>query len=430
MKTRIVAALVASLAVLTAASAEAGPRRRVPGSSRRATTSAAPSKEHPTKPASDSPSPTVHAKKQGSTKPASDSPSPTAHAKKQGPTKPVSDSPSPAKHAKKQGATRPASYFPSPVTHGKNQGPTKPASLPTIVDAPAPDKAPSRAADKAPSKVNDKAPSRAADKAPSKVNDDASHKASKVSKTPALSRFIAAGIPLAEVRDGRLVNVGTSKKPCGTKNHWAKKGGSWTALDAWGQVTGTLTVAGSDRYEGTGCHRLSFAEGNGKDGLGVFVAKGSGYSPAPSARWNPASDVVKRFEHLYTTQTTAWVDGKPESTGPHGKTLFFNLPKQEGSVEGAPTLRRPTHWAVTGGRVLVVAYVGATGAWKVGHVLAPNGKDHAYEPLAVLDMNGDGLPEIVVHEEAGGVFTDRVLSFDAGTMRWEKAVESPGGATP
>ncbi len=376
MKTRIVAALVASLAVLTAASAEAGPRRRVPGSSRRATTSAAPSKEHPTKPAS--------------------------------------DSPSAVKHAKKQGSTKPASYFPSPVTHAKKQGPTKPASLAKTVDAPAPEKAPSKAADKA----------------PSKVNDDASHKASKVSKTPALSRFIAAGIPLAEVRDGRLVNVGTSKKPCGTKNHWAKKGGSWTALDAWGQVTGTLTVAGSDRYEGTGCHRLSFAEGNGKDGLGVFVAKGSGYSPAPSARWNPASDVVKRFEHLYTTQTTAWVDGKPESTGPHGKALFFNLPKQEGSVEGAPTLRRPTHWAVTGGRVLVVAYVGATGAWKVGHVLAPNGKDHAYEPLAVLDMNGDGLPEIVVHEEAGGVFTDRVLSFDAGTMRWEKAVESPGGATP
>ncbi len=395
MKTRIVAALVASLAVLTAASAEAGPRRRVPGSSRRATTSAAPSKEHPTKPASDSPSPAAHTSKQGSTKPASDSPTQVSH-------------------AKKQGATRPASYFPSPVTHAKKQGPTKPASLSKTVDVPAADKAPHKAADKAPSEVPDKA----------------SHKASARPKTPALSRFIAAGIPLAEVRDGRLVNVGTSKQPCGTKSHWAKKGGSWTALDSWGQVTGTLTVAGSDRYEGTGCHRLSFAEGNGKDGLGVFVAKGSGYSPAPSARWNPAGDVVKRFEHLYSTQATAWVDGKPEATGPHGKTLFFNLPKQEGSVEGAPTLRRPTHWAVTGGRVLVVAYVGATGAWKVGHVLAPNGKDHAYEPLAVLDMNGDGLPEIVVHEEAGGVFTDRVLSFDAGTMRWEKAVESPGGATP
>ncbi|NJS15129.1 MAG: ABC transporter substrate-binding protein, partial [Sphingopyxis sp.] len=32
-------------------------------------------------------------------------------------------------------------------------------------------------------------------------------------------------------------------------------------------------------------------------------------------------------------------------------------------------------------------------------------------------------------EEAGGVFTDRVLSFDPASMRWETAIDGPGGAT-
>ncbi len=361
MKTRIVAGLVASLALFTATSADAGPKKHAPGgATQHAAISATSSKKaHKTRSAS-------HSKKKASSSA----------------TKPASLSTTGS-----SSATKSASLS----TNGSSSA-TKPASLSTPVTP--------------------------------------THRSSRVSSIPALSRFIASGIPLTEVRDGRLESVGTKKQPCGARSRWAKKGSVWTALDAWGQVAGSLTVSGSDRYDGTGCHQVSFAEGTGKDGLGVFVAKGSGYSPAPSARWNPAGDVVKHFEHLYSAQATAWVDGKTDATADHGKTLFFQLPKQQGSVEGAPTSRRPTHWAVAGGRVLVVAYVGATGAWKVGHVLAPNGKDHAYEPLAVLDMNGDGLPEIVVHEEAGGVFTDRVLSFDAGTMRWEKAVESPGGATP
>jgi hypothetical protein len=256
-------------------------------------------------------------------------------------------------------------------------------------------------------------------------------KRAKPAAAPKPSYFVASGVPLAEVHDGRIASVVSAKRPCGSKTRWAKKGSAWTALDAWGQVVSTgATLSDRHFFEGSGCHQVQFqtAAGSGETPR-LFLTSGSGYTPAPSVRWSPADDVAKRFEHLYAAQETAWVEGKPAKADDPRRTLFFSLPKQEASVEGAPTQRRPIHWAVAGGRVLVVGYVGATGAWKVGHVLPPNGKDNAYEPLAILDMNGDGLPEIVVHEEAGGVYVDRVLSFDAGTLRWEKSVESPGGAS-
>jgi hypothetical protein len=374
MKTRIALGLLASLAVLLTATpdAEAGTKKRGENGAAKAAAVSAPAKK-----------------------------------KAAAPKK---------KRTKKAGAAAAASA-----------GATKPASLVTaaVTSAPAAKKA---AASSAPATKRASVVSSA----------PATKKATLVTPAPAAkkgaaagsSRFLASGVPLAEVREGRLAEVGTKKRPCGSRGRWAKASSRWHALDAWGRITGTLTVGGSDRDDGSGCHQVRFSEGTGHDRLGVFVAAGSGYSAGASAEWKPEADVAKRFDALYAAQEGAWVDGKVgRSEQARRRTLFFELPKQEGSVEGAATQRRPTRWAVSGGRVLLVGYVGANGTWKVGHVLSPASKDDAYEPLAILDMNGDGLPEIVVHEEAGGVYVDRVLSFDAGTMRWENAVASPGGAS-
>ena len=374
MKTRIALGLVASLAVLLTATpdAEAGTKKRGDNGETKAAVSA------PAK------------KKAAATK---------------------------KKRTKKAGETKAAA----------SAGATKPASLVTgaVVAAPAAKKgaASSAAATKRASVVS----SAAATKQATLVTPAAAKKGAAAG----ISRFLASGVPLAEVREGRLAEVGTKKRPCGSKGRWAKASSRWHALDAWGRITGTLTVGGSDRADGSGCHQVRFSEGTGHDGLGVFVAAGSGYSAGASAEWKPEADVAKRFDALHAAQEVAWVDGKIDRSTEQARrrTLYFELPKQEGSVEGAATQRRPTRWAVSGGRVLLVGYVGANGTWKVGHVLSPASKDDAYEPLAILDMNGDGLPEIVVHEEAGGVYVDRVLSFDAGTMRWENAVASPGGAS-
>ena len=427
MKTRIALGLLASLAALLTAAPDAGAATKKRGESAAATAAAGPDTKAPKKKAASGKKRTKKATSHaGSVKPASlmtETPATKpASGKRAGTKKPAS--------ANAPGATKPASLVNEPPStkpaSGKRAGAKKPASAktgatkPASLSAASPEPATKRAS---PSAVS-------ATPAAKQATLVTPEPAAKRLAAPGPSRFLASGVPLAEVREGRLAAVGTRKRPCGAKSRWAKASSRWHALDAWGHITGTLTVGGSDRDDGSGCHQVLFQEGTGRDTLGVFVAAGSGYAAAPSAEWKPAADVAKRFDALYATQEGAWVDGRVPRTREQERrrTLYFELPRQEGGPEGAPSQRRPSRWAVSGGRVLLVGYVGESGAWKVGHVLSPTGKDHAYEPLAILDMNGDGLPEIVVHEEASGVYVDRVLSFDAGTMRWENAVASPGGA--
>jgi hypothetical protein len=370
MKARLIAGLLASVLVFAVSTADAAPRRR--------------GAKHPTKPAAATTADSAATKgavlREGK-------PKRKAGAKRR---------PKAPKEAAKLGATRPASLM-TPESESAARAAKTAGRFETPAVATAEKQASSRPA--------------------------------KAAAAPGQSRFVASGVPLAEVRQGRLERVGSGRLPCGTKSRWAKAKSRWQALDAWGRVTGTLTVGGSERYDATGCHQIWFSEGTGQDGRGVFVAEGSGYTAGASAEWKVDEGQKKRFDRLYAAQQGVWVEGKAEAAAEGRRTLFFTLPAHEAAAEGAPTQRRPARWAVSGGRVLVVGYVGANGAWKVGHVLPPNGKQNAYEPLAVLDMNGDGLPEIVVHEEAGGVFTDRVLSFDPASMRWETAIDGPGGAS-
>ena len=59
---------------------------------------------------------------------------------------------------------------------------------------------------------------------------------------------------------------------------------------------------------------------------------------------------------------------------------------------------------------------------------APLGLADSYTPVAVFDMNGDGIPEIVIRASDGPTYADRVLALDPATMTWAEAAESPGGA--
>jgi hypothetical protein len=49
--------------------------------------------------------------------------------------------------------------------------------------------------------------------------------------------------------------------------------------------------------------------------------------------------------------------------------------------------------------------------------------------VSVLDMNGDGVPELVYHSDDGPSYADAVLSLNPTSMAWDDTAESPGGAT-
>ncbi len=144
----------------------------------------------------------------------------------------------------------------------------------------------------------------------------------------------------------------------------------------------------------------------------------------------------KRFDRFLGAMESSWVNQIPlgKLVPQEKRTLFFQFPAPksaswEGRVDGAgKPIERPRRWAVAGGPILVVAYLGDKGRWKAASVKAPLGLADSYTPIAVFDMNGDGIPEIVVRANDGPSFADKVLSLNPETMSWEEAAESPGGA--
>jgi hypothetical protein len=260
----------------------------------------------------------------------------------------------------------------------------------------------------------------------------------EVVKRAKASYWLAADphVPLATVQGTAIRSVGKRGKECGSASRWANPHSRWHAVDAFGQTTGLFEVASSETFDVTACHEVSFSARSGKPGVGLFVSDDSGYTPGESAGYVPSVPEKKRFEKFLGLMESSWVNQKPlgKLVPQEKRSLFFQFaapksPTWDGRVDGAgKPIERPRRWAVAGGPILVVAYLGDKGRWRAANVKAPLGLHDSYTPVAVFDMNGDGIPEIVVRENDGASFADKVLSLNPETMSWEEAAESPGGA--
>jgi len=256
-------------------------------------------------------------------------------------------------------------------------------------------------------------------------------------KTTRSSYWLAADphVPLAMIEGKQIRSVGKRGKDCGAANRWARPKSRWHAVDAWGMVSGTYEVARAEAFDVTRCREVSFTAVTGKPGAGLFVSGDSAYKPGDSAAFTPSAAERKRFERFLNNVESAFVDHKPLGKYvPWAKrTMFFasSLPRDarwEGRVDGAgKPVERPKRWAVSGGAALTVAYLGQHGRWHAALVKPPLGLADSYMPVAVFDMNGDGIPEIVYRASDGPAFADAVLSLDPVRMRWDDAAESPGG---
>jgi hypothetical protein len=263
-------------------------------------------------------------------------------------------------------------------------------------------------------------------------------KADPKADPPKPSFWLAADphVPLATVQERAIHSVGKRGVECGDAGRWASPGSRWHAVDTWGQKTGVFEVSAAEAFDVTACREVSFTARSGKPGAGLFVSDDSGYAPPASASYAASVGEKKRFSHFLGGMESSWVNQKPlgKLVPWEKRTLFFQFdpPKEaswDGRVDGAgKPLERPRRWAVAGGPMLTVAYLGDKGHWKAASVKAPLGIADSYTPIAVFDMNGDGVPEIVVRANDGPNFADKVLRFRSETMSWEEAAESPGGA--
>ena len=199
-------------------------------------------------------------------------------------------------------------------------------------------------------------------------------------------------LPLSLVR-GRRVEA--DRGQC--KSIW-ENGSRWHTLDRWGRVVGEV------EYRETSRGGMRFERVSGSRGAGLFV-RGPWRAPA-SAALEP--DPAAR------ASLHQWL-GKPQK---RREITFFQASK------GA---RAKVFAVVTTPTSIMVAYRKGT-QWHRAYreVYGENRWHPLYRLRAIVDMNGDGLPEVIYHfnEYADGRGFEVVLSPKRGGQVYEQTADN------
>ncbi|NUP12687.1 MAG: hypothetical protein HOW73_42145 [Polyangiaceae bacterium] len=199
--------------------------------------------------------------------------------------------------------------------------------------------------------------------------------------------------PLAVVKD--KVVATPKESACRT---WAPANSLWNTVDQLGRVVGRARVTGMERYDVTNCDELVLETTSGRDGAGIFVRGDYVAMDLKAAKLTEKAS--KDLEELVKKRDKVVARGdNKEKDAPLSKRLItWTMPSGE-------------TFAVAGGRAVTVFRLDK-GTWTVIHEILP-GKDIAgtvFTPLSVLDMNGDGRPEMVIHEAGIDAYSDFTLT--------------------
>jgi hypothetical protein len=212
--------------------------------------------------------------------------------------------------------------------------------------------------------------------------------------------------PLARVSGGKIDTP--DPRACRT---WGSIGSRWLELDALGQIAGEMKVVSGEYYDVSGCDELSLERLRGHRGAGVYVDALAAYRPPRASRWRPDAGAAAALERLSSARQSKIKDLDPSVRVPFNDRAFFLAWGESGE-----------RYALVGGKsVLVFTFRG--GRWDNVHEETPpkmRALERGFAVLAVTDMDGDGQPEIVVHEreEQGEWYGDATLSLGAdGTWR-------------
>jgi hypothetical protein len=197
---------------------------------------------------------------------------------------------------------------------------------------------------------------------------------------PVRARWLAAGQPLVAI-DARSV-----RPPGRAGCSWATVGSHWLEVDHAGRVTGEVRVTGLGEADATDCPDPRFERVSGhepKPSWSQLLVSAGGYRASAPA-WMPTTDGEAS-------------DGAHEATFPVGTHLFHVWVETRVQVD----------W------FLVIDDVSTqhplrSQKWRAE---GPSGV------MAVFDIDGDGIPEIILQEGGDGCWRVTVLRFDGRAWR-------------
>jgi uncharacterized protein (DUF779 family) len=232
--------------------------------------------------------------------------------------------------------------------------------------------------------------------------------------------------PFFVSRSGAVAEAG---QPCCAP--WARVGSRWAAVGRYGEIAGRAVVSGGEGYDVTQCFELTLDVVEGDAGAGVFASEGW-RPPETSAAFEPTRrqrDALDRFirdaEKLLVPADTGIVG--PEQPRGEQRVLFFQVARAP--YGGGPD--EVDRYAVIGGPFLLIARLEPNDRWIVSNLVVRvgAGAQVAYRPLVAADVDGDGIPELIVHWNAGDSWADVLYRLDVNGWNWEQAAESVGGST-
>lgn len=248
---------------------------------------------------------------------------------------------------------------------------------------------------------------------------------------PSATRWLASfnsRPPLAVSDRGEVREAGE-----GCCEAWSRIGGRWRSVDAWGRVVGEAVVKHRSYYDFARCYDLELSVRRGRAGVVYASASGSWRAPA-SAAWPPTAPERAALHRFAADLERLVVYGEAVLPVPplRERLLTFRVPARKLGVESRTPPPNPTRFAVIGGRYLAIAALTPGGRWVLVHLehgLTSDRRQLLYRPLAVFDLDGDGLPEVVVHFSEGAFFGDEVLRLDPAFDRWQSVARSVMGST-
>ncbi len=254
---------------------------------------------------------------------------------------------------------------------------------------------------------------------------------------PDATRWLAMSphTPLA-ITDGEQ-GIVTAGQPCCAP--WARRGARYRSLNAYGQVSGIVEITGGAGYDVTRCFELGLGVVSGADAALIYASVDGGWQPPASAEWRPDADARRELaQFVELLSQVALIEPQlqrryenEDPLPPLGdRTLFFQVTTQRADGRGTISF----HYAVSGGRLLLIAWYSPEGKWVLAHLVNDMANVDSipiftYRPIAVVDMDGDGVPEVVYHWNEGPAWGQVVLRRRTSRGAWEEVAHSVGGST-
>lgn len=236
-----------------------------------------------------------------------------------------------------------------------------------------------------------------------------------------------AHTPLAIVDDA----ISPAPKACCVP--WRDKARVWTTVDAHGRPVGKARIEDDSYYDVTDCHEPVFEQIEGDPGVGLYAAADGGYRAPPPRPWTPGKAELAALE-TFAEALDALVGIEPPQE-PELEVTPLGAVVDRAVFFRSATGERKGGYVAVGGLYLFIASTDGDGRWRLEHVeqsefrFASSGMQ-VYRVLAAFDMDGNGDPEVIVHETTGGGegFRDMILTNEGGPG-WRLVLYGIGGAS-